>query len=59
MREDITGAVGVPDRNQRRVVYSFAERGLHIGNTYFRGKHISKYNMVARDRDGMKIKVRL
>ena len=33
-----------------------AERGLCMGNTYFKQKNLHKYTRVARDQDGVEVK---
>ena len=40
----------------RRLVEFYEERGLCVGNTYFKHKGLHKYTLVARDRDGVEIK---
>ena len=54
MRADITGAFGVPEENDngRRGVEFCAERGLCVGNTYFKQRSLHKYTRVARGQDG-------
>ena len=49
-RAGITGAFGVPGQNGngRRVVEFCAERGLCLGNTYFKHICLYKYTRVAR-----------
>ena len=53
-----TGAFGVPGENVngRRVVEFSAERGLCVGNTYFKDRSLHTYRRVARDQDGAEIK---
>ena len=50
MRAVITVAFGVPgeNNNNRRVVEFCAERGLCVGNTYFKHRGLYKYTRVAR-----------
>ena len=45
MRASITGAFRVPGENDngRRVVEFCAERGLCVGNTYFKHRNLLKY----------------
>ena len=54
----ITGTFGVPGENDkgRRVVEFRAERGLCIGNTYFKYRSLPKYTRVARGQDGVEAK---
>ena len=54
----ITGAFGVPRENDngRRVVEFCAERGLCLGNTYFKHGSLHKYTRVARGQDGAESK---
>ena len=56
-RAAITGAFGVPEENEngRTVVFS-AEKGLCVGNTYFKHKSLHKYTSVARGQDSVHIK---
>ena len=58
MRASITGAFGVPRENDkgRRVVEFCAERGLYVGNTYFKHISLHKYTRVARDQDRVEVK---
>ena len=58
MKADITGAFGVLGENDngRRVVEFYAERGLCVGNTYFKQKSLHKYKRVARDQHGVQVK---
>ena len=58
-RADIAGAFGVSGENDngRRVVEFCEERGLCVGNTYFKHRGLHKYTRVARDRDGVEIKI--
>ena len=59
-RAGITGAKGVSGEfdNGRRVVEFCPERGLCVGNTYFKQKQRSlhKHTRLARGQDGVKIK---
>ena len=50
IRAVITRAFGVSGENDngRRVVEFFAERGLCIGNIYFKHKNLHKYKRVPR-----------
>ena len=55
MRAGITGAfvdIGEND-NGRRVVEFCAERGLCVGNTYFKHRSLHRYTGVTRDQDGV------
>ena len=49
-RDGITGAFGVPGENDNgiRVVELCAERGLCVGNTYFKHRSLHKYTRVSR-----------
>ena len=42
--------------NGRRVVEYCAERGLCVGNTYFKHRSLHKYTRVAKGQDGMEVK---
>ena len=57
-KDVITGAFEVPGENDndRRVVEFCAERGLCVGNTYFKHRSFHKYTIVARGKDGVEIK---
>ena len=50
VRTGITAAFGVHEENDngRRVVEFIAERGLCVGNTYFKHRSVHKYTRVAR-----------
>ena len=53
-RTGITNDFGVPgDNNKCRRVEFCIERGLYVGNTYFKHKSLHKYTRVARGRDGV------
>ena len=54
-RADITGVFVVPGKNDngRRVVEFCAERGLHVGNRYFKHRSLHKYTRVSRGQDGL------
>ena len=49
-RAGIIGAFGVPGKsdNDKRIVEFYAERGLCVGNTYFKHSSLHKCRMVAR-----------
>ena len=53
----IAGAFGVPGKNDngRRMVEFSAERGLCVGNTYFKPRSLHKYTRVAGGRDNVEI----
>ena len=53
----ITGAFGVPGENDngRRVVEFCAERGLCVGNTYFKHRSLHKYIRVVRGQNRMEV----
>ena len=57
-RAGITGGFGVPGENDnaRRMVDFCTERGLCVGNTYFRHISLHKYTRMARGRRGEEIK---
>ena len=57
-RAGITDAFGVTGENDngRRVVEFCKERGLFMGNTYFKRRNVQKYTRVARGREGVKVK---
>ena len=57
-RAGVSGAFGVPGENENciRVVELFAERGLCVGNTYFKYRRLLKFTRMARGRVGMEIK---
>ena len=59
VRAGITGAFGVTgeNENERKVVEFCAERELCVGNTYFDHKTLHKYTKVARDQDGVEVKI--
>ena len=42
--------------NGRRLVKFCAEKGLCVGNTYFKHRSLHKYTRVARGSDGMEVK---
>ena len=42
--------------NGRRLVEFYEERGLFVGNTYFKHSSLHKYTRVARGRDGVELK---
>ena len=42
--------------NGRRVMELRAEKGLCIGDTYFKHRSLHKYTRVARDQDGVEVK---
>ena len=50
--------LGVPGENDngRRVVKFSAERGLCVGNTYFKHMSLHKYSRVTKGQDGVEIK---
>ena len=50
--------LGFPGENDngRRVLEFCAERGLSVGNTYFKHRSLYKYTRVSRAQDGVKIK---
>ena len=54
-RAGITGAFGVlgEHNNGRRVVEFCAERGICVGNTYFKHLSLHKYTRVAMGQDGV------
>ena len=60
-RAGITGVCGVPERNNngRREVEFCAERGLCVGNTYFKHRSLHKYIRVASGEDGVEVKSRI
>ena len=53
IRAGITGLFGVPRENDngRRVLTSCEERGLCVGNTYFKHSSLHKYTRVARGQE--------
>ena len=57
-RAGITGAFGVPGENDnsRRVVEFCAEKGLCVGNSYFKHRSLHKYTRVARGQNGVDIR---
>ena len=55
-RAGITGGFRVTGENVRRVVEFCVERGLCVGNTYFKHRSLHKYTRVARGQDGVEIK---
>ena len=57
-RAGITGAFGVlgGNNNGRRMGEFCEERGLGVGNTYFKQRSLHKYTRVARNQDEMAIK---
>ena len=57
-RVTVISAFGVPGENVngRRVVEFCAERGLCMGNTYFKHRTLHKYTRVARSQDEVEIK---
>ena len=44
------------NENGKRVMEFCAERGLCVGNTYFKHKNLHKYTRVARSQDGVEVK---
>ena len=58
VRKDITGTFGVlpDDQKWKERVDFFAERGLCMGNMYFKHNYIHKYTRMAKGRDGMEAK---
>ena len=58
---DRTGAFGVPggNDNSRMVVQFWAERGLCLGNTYFKHMSLYKYTTVVRGQGGMEVKSKI
>ena len=58
VRGNITGAFGVPGENDngRRMDEFCAERGLYVGNTYFKHKSLHKYTKVAKGQNGVEVK---
>ena len=56
-RTGITGAFGAPGENDngRRLEFG-EERGICVGNTYFKHRSLHKYIKMARGRDGVEIK---
>ena len=58
IRAAITAAFGVPGENDsgRGVVEFYAERGLCVGNIYFKHRSLYKYARVARDQDRVEVK---
>ena len=57
-RVDITSTFGAlgENNNGRRVVKFCDERGLCVGNTYFKHTSLHKYTRVARGQDGVDVK---
>ena len=57
-RAGITGAFGVPGENDkgREVVEFCTERGLCLGNTYFKHRSLQKYTRVAKGQDEVEVK---
>ena len=57
-RASITGAFVVPGENDngRRIVDFCSERGLCVGNTYFKNRSLHKYTRITRRQDGVEIK---
>ena len=57
-RAGITGDFGIPEENDngRRMVDFCAEKGLCVGNTYFKHMNLHKYTRVARCQDGVEEK---
>ena len=57
-RAGIAGAFGVSGENDngRKVLEFYAEKGLCVGNTYFKLKGLYKYTRVARGQDGVEMK---
>ena len=57
-RANITDAFGVPGENDNsgRVVDFCAEKGLCVGNTYFKHRSLHKYTIVAMGQDKVDIK---
>ena len=57
-RAGITGAFGVPGKNDngRRVVEFCTEKGLCLGNTYFKHRSAHKYTRVAKGQGGVENK---
>ena len=57
-RAGITGAFEVPrdNDNGRRVVGFCTERGLYVGNTYFKHRSVRKYTRVVKGQGGVETK---
>ena len=55
----IASAFGVPGENDngRSLVEFNAERGLCIGNTYFKHRSLQKYTRMARDQNRVVVKI--
>ena len=58
MRASIAGTFGVPGENDngRKVMEFYAERGLCIGNTYFKHRSLDKYTRVSRGQDRVEVR---
>ena len=56
MRAGIIGAFGVSGENDsgRRVMKFYADRGLFVGDAYFKHRSLQKYTRVARGQDRVK-----
>ena len=56
IRAGITGAFGVLEENDKRVKEFCAERGLCVGNIYFKHRSLRKYTRVARGQGRVEVK---
>ena len=58
VRAGITGVFGIPggNKNRRRVVEFYAERGLCMGNIYFKHKSLRKYTWMAKGQNRVEVK---
>ena len=58
VRASITGAFGVPGENdnERRVVEFYAERGMCVGNIYFKQKSLHEYTRVGRGQGRVEVR---
>ena len=52
---DLNGWIG-ENNNSRRLVEFCVEKGLYVGNTYFKHRSLHKYTRVARGQQQVKVK---